>query len=93
MNTIDEIVTYLESKGFVKQDNVFTRTQQQIVGQVIVNGKQTDQTKEVKVVFEYIGEGSIDDKPTYGYNLKSNDRDLGDIWVDDVQQFIETFKI
>lgn len=93
-----EIENILTDLGFVKEDNVFSKTEKKVVGCTIVNNEVRDEVRNVNIQIEYIGDGWIgnnetDNKPTAGYKLMFNGQDVGDVWVESAKDFKQFFGI
>ena len=95
---VDEITNILTDLGFVKEDDVFTKTEKRVVGRTIINNQVREEAQNIKIDIEYIGDGWIgenetNNKPTAGYKLSVNDQDMGDVWVSCVNDFKQFFGI
>ena len=94
----DEIENILTDLGFVKEDNIFSKLEERVVGRTIVNNQVHNETQKVNIQIEYIGDGWIgenetNNKPTAGYKLSVNGQDMGDVWVDSAKDFKQFFGI
>ena len=60
----------LNSTGFIRNENSFTKTVQGPSQTIIVNGQQMVQPgKQINIEIKYIGEGFIEDTPVYGFEV------------------------
>lgn len=79
--------------GFKQEEDVFKKSQSQVVRQLVVNGRRHDETAEFSYEIQYLGEGYIENldgsqhESTFGFKFIVNDTDQGDIWARNVQDF------
>jgi len=60
----------LNSSGFTRNGDSFTKTVQGPSQTIIVNGQQMVQpSKPITIEFRYVGEGAVGDLPVYGFEL------------------------
>lgn len=82
------IEKFLIEKGFTKDNNLYTKTVEQVVGKVVINGQHKNQIKTTKLAFEYIDTGWIgidenDNVPLEGYAFSVDAELVCDFWVKD----------
>ena len=79
----------LISQGFHIDEDTATKVIQQQAGEVIINGQRQVQTRNVKVKFCCLGEGSMNDAPLIGYKIIINNQVVIDEWIERPETLIE----
>lgn len=88
-----QISKYLVDHGFTQNEDTFTVIKKQLVGTASINGQEHREYKSMKLSITSLGEGAVDENPISGWNLSVNDQDAGDIWVGNLDEFLEFIKI
>lgn len=87
-----QIIEYLLSKGFERNNDDFVISFKKAVREVIINGHRNVETATIKFCVRFIGEGWLgnsetDSQPTTQWKILVNDVDGGDIIVTDLKDF------
>lgn len=95
---IEGVEKLLTDLGFKRDGDRFDKIENRIVQQTIINGQRHDETAQIKITIEYIGDGWIRESeesgtPLDGYKLTVNNQDQGDIWVSCIEEFKQLFGI
>lgn len=72
----------LINNGFNIDEDIATKVVQQQTGEVIINGQRQIQTRNIKVKFCCLGEGSMNESPLVGYKIIINGQDVVDEWIE-----------
>ena len=90
-NSFESIKNHLLKQGFKYEGNLFTKTQQR-QQLVVVNGQRHQVVQDIKIEFEYLGDGYIESadgsrEETCGMSLRANGQDLVEVWARDAKEF------
>lgn len=94
MNTNEDIISYIEDRGFNKTDEDTWEIRQVEHQSIVINGQQIDRPIEHVITLKYIGEGAdVTDesmkRPVYGWDVCGS----YDVWVDSVDDFSSMVKL
>lgn len=83
--------------NFDKNGDTFTKTLEQVVSQMIINGASREKKAKILIVFKYIDESWIgnseeDSLKLTQWRLTINSEDQGDFLIHDKYEFKEIFK-
>lgn len=93
MKTKEAIAKFLVDNGWTQEcGDVFTRTEQVVVQQVIINGVANNKTKDISLEITFDGMGEMWDvaeekQPLYKYNVRVNSQGE-DLLVFDYDDFV-----
>lgn len=92
-----EIENLLLMSNFDKNRDTFTKTLEQAVSQMIINGIPHEKKAKIPIVFKYIGESWIgnseeDSLKLTQWRLTINDEEQGEFLIHDKYEFKEIFK-
>lgn len=93
-----EIVEYLLQKGFIEDEDTFTKIGKQQTGEMIVNGHRQIQVQNIEIKITFVGNGWIGESEknsnvTTQWNLSVNGVDQGDFIVESLEEFKKFFKV
>lgn len=95
---MEEIFNFFIKNGFERDGNTLTKKETRVVRQVIVNGQQHNETREITYVVNYLGEGYVEDTKTgekeitYGFSFAANGHSDCDVWARDIKDLISILK-